>query len=287
MKKFSVVVHGLITVLLALLLGGYWFAMVLWGDAPWSSWYRSFDFLSMYIDLYALLLITVFALPGLVFCGLHTVARLRGNTPRPGIRWTSNVFVVMFLCAVLIVGARFQVWRGLPGASERPKPALPSDGQLDFPELPLAPESAFAWAVTDLAGNTLEVADLQGKTLFINIWATWCGWCILEFPNLENLYEAFKDNEDVVFLLVSDEDAETIQAWRKGDGAEYDLPFYRTEVEFPDRYAPSSYPSTFIVGPDGRTVFRHGGAVQWDGGETQAFLTALSTGAPYTAPEEE
>lgn len=282
MRKLSLVVHGLIAIAMAGTAALFWFLMTVNGDAPWNTWRRSFDIAGMYIDLYALLLITVFALPGATFCALHVFAGLRGRAPGAGIRWTSNVLAIMFLAWVVVVSVRFEVWEGFVVRGESAQPAVPSDEGLDYPDLPLPPEQAFTWPVTDLAGNTVDVADLKGKTVFINIWATWCGFCIHEFPNIENLYADYRDDENVVFLLVTKEDEETVQTWLDGPGAAYNLPFYRTEDSFPTRFSVRGYPSTFIVGPDGRVVFQHTGAAQWDGERSRRFLAALSRGEALT-----
>jgi len=55
--------------------------------------------------------------------------------------------------------------------------------------------------VTGIDGRVWTDADLKGKVAFMTVWATWCGPCIQELPQLQKLYAALKDRPDV--LLVS------------------------------------------------------------------------------------
>ncbi|MFT5480949.1 MAG: thiol-disulfide isomerase/thioredoxin [Bacteroidia bacterium] len=57
-----------------------------------------------------------------------------------------------------------------------------------------------------LNGNRLTSKDLIGKVVVINVWATWCGTCIKELPDLNKIYDKYSSNQDVVFLAFSDED---------------------------------------------------------------------------------
>src|SRR4051812_1290046 len=46
----------------------------------------------------------------------------------------------------------------------------------------------------DTKGKTIHLADLKGKVVFINFWATWCPPCIAEMPSINGLYEKLKNN---------------------------------------------------------------------------------------------
>jgi thiol-disulfide isomerase/thioredoxin len=82
----------------------------------------------------------------------------------------------------------------------------------------LSPLSSMSWeapknplpsfSLTDLAGKTWNLADLKGVATLVNVWATWCGPCREEHPELEKLYEKVKGRKDIAVLSVSvDEEA--------------------------------------------------------------------------------
>ncbi len=70
-----------------------------------------------------------------------------------------------------------------------------TQGRWERPEKDLPP-----FELTDLTGKKWNSRDLVGKTLFINVWATWCGACQAEFPHLQKLNEMLKGRNDIVLL---------------------------------------------------------------------------------------
>jgi peroxiredoxin len=62
------------------------------------------------------------------------------------------------------------------------------------------------FTLTDLEGKTWHLQDLRGKVVLVNFWATWCPPCRKEMPDLDALYNKFKDQGFVV-LAISDEEA--------------------------------------------------------------------------------
>lgn len=60
------------------------------------------------------------------------------------------------------------------------------------------------FTLTDQYGNTHTLSDYKGKTVFLNFWADWCGYCVKEMPDVEQLYQDMGQNaEDVVVLSVT------------------------------------------------------------------------------------
>lgn len=57
--------------------------------------------------------------------------------------------------------------------------------------------------LSDMQGKTWKLADLKGKTAFINLWATWCGPCVQELPYVQKLHEQMKDRKDVLVLTLN------------------------------------------------------------------------------------
>lgn len=122
------------------------------------------------------------------------------------------------------------------------------------------PHELLGTAVKDFAFESLDkqVVDrdaLAGKIVVIDFWATWCHWCFKGLPNLQTVYEDFKNNDKIVFLAVSTDAPEVTgeELAGKFEEAGLKLPIYRDL----DRYNTSVFmveglPTTIILGADGR-----------------------------------
>ncbi len=122
-------------------------------------------------------------------------------------------------------------------------------------------------AMSDLEGNRVDME--KDKLVFLNVWATWCGPCVMEMPGIQSLYEKYKENDKVRFYIVSDEDAETIVPFitRKG----YKLPFYIYADRYPGVLDGNAIPRSYII-YKGRILAQTIGAAHWDTPETQELI---------------
>ncbi len=66
--------------------------------------------------------------------------------------------------------------------------------------------------VIDMAGNQVRLSDLRGKAVFLNFWATWCVGCRAEMPDIEALYQEYKD-KDVAVIGIDLVESESIVSW--------------------------------------------------------------------------
>ena len=116
---------------------------------------------------------------------------------------------------------------------------------------------------SDLENNIFTIQDFKGKNLFINYWATWCNPCLAEMPYMAELYENYKDEEDIIFLYLSREKLEIIKNYKPKDESLQQLPIYKiiTDDEF---FATSGIPTTFIVNSDGEVIVKDLGSAFWN-----------------------
>jgi uncharacterized protein (TIGR03435 family) len=77
-----------------------------------------------------------------------------------------------------------------------------------------APEMELNQLLQSPPGMQPTLAALRGKAVVLEFWATWCGGCVAAIPHLNELADEFKD-KPVVFLSVSDENAEIVEAFLK------------------------------------------------------------------------
>lgn len=129
--------------------------------------------------------------------------------------------------------------------------------------------------VAALEGGKLRLADLKGKVVFLNLWATWCPPCMEEMPAMERLWQRYKDQGLVVIALSMD-----------SAGAKVVKPFieqakytYRValdpKMEIAELYGARSVPSTFIIDRSGTLRAIALGPRDWDGRASFAYFDAL------------
>jgi thiol-disulfide isomerase/thioredoxin len=107
-----------------------------------------------------------------------------------------------------------------------------------------------AFELADLAGKTWRVKSLEGKSVLINVWATWCGPCQAELPHLEKLYEKVKDRSDIQIMTLNiDQDLGLVAPFVKDKGFTFPvLPAFSFVLSLLDSVA---IPQNWILDPKG------------------------------------
>ncbi len=121
-----------------------------------------------------------------------------------------------------------------------------------------APDFSYA----DQYGNAQNLSDYQGKVIFLNFWATWCGYCVEEMGDIQELYEEYGRNEGDVVILgaaspvtlenpnTSEQSEEAVIQFLEENGYTYPV-IMDTDGQMFWNYGISSLPSTFMILPDG------------------------------------
>ena len=127
----------------------------------------------------------------------------------------------------------------------------------------------------DNNGKTINTVDLKGKVIFVNFWATWCPPCIAEMPSVNELYAQFKNNPNVVFMIVDvDND------YKKANGFmqqhQYSLPMFTLTSEVPADIMDGTIPTTLVFDKNGNLIYSHSGAADYSSGKFVSFLQTVS-----------
>ena len=116
------------------------------------------------------------------------------------------------------------------------------------------------FTLTDQFGESHTLSDYQGKIVFLNFWATWCGPCKSEMPDIQALYEAHGGNaEDLVVLGVAqpgvgrEGSREDIADFLSESGYTYPVVMDEDGSVFA-QYGIRAFPTTFMILSDG-TVY--------------------------------
>ena len=124
--------------------------------------------------------------------------------------------------------------------------------------------------IFDLNNNMLEANSLYGKKTIINYWATWCGPCIKEMPEIENAQK--KLSKIYNFVLVSDENMDKILDFTTS--REFDLNFFKSKKSN-EIVGVSSLPTSFVFDEKGKKIKTIIGVTKWDSEEIINQLKSL------------
>ncbi|KIO74805.1 thioredoxin [Pedobacter lusitanus] len=128
----------------------------------------------------------------------------------------------------------------------------------------------------DVKGNLVDLGELKGKVIFLNFWATWCPPCLAEMPSVNALYEKFKNDKEVVFILV-DADSQLPKAQKFMDKKGFQLPVYAVASEIPEVLFQGSLPTTVVFDRQGRISYNESGAANYGDSKFIEFINKLKT----------
>lgn len=125
-------------------------------------------------------------------------------------------------------------------------------------------------------GEVVSLDDLKGKVVFINFWATWCPPCIEEMPSIQTLYNKFRDNKDVAFVMV-DVDNNITGASKFMKKHKLDMPLYVPNSEIPSTFLDGAIPTTAILDKRGSIDVRMEGGRDYSSPAMMEALQSLIT----------
>ncbi|MCS7304365.1 MAG: TlpA family protein disulfide reductase [Thermoguttaceae bacterium] len=138
--------------------------------------------------------------------------------------------------------------------------------------LPVAQQIAKRWEAVirrlELLGKPIEIKGYtldgkefdwekfrQGKVVLIDFWATWCGWCIKEIPELKRLYEAYRDRGFEIVGISGDQNREELEKFLQNTPIPWTI-LYGKDGPSPtiEYYGISAWPTMLLVGKDGNVI---------------------------------
>lgn len=165
-------------------------------------------------------------------------------------------------------------YRPEPGDTLPPAPiAPPPDVDDHLPPMLEVGAAAPDFELTRLDGDTFSLQGHRDRIVLLNFWATWCEPCRDEMPDLQQLWEAYRDDGLLVIGISLDEGGRSVvEEFHQTFPVEYPLLLNGSAVAAEygaDRFVPT----TFVIGRDGRILERHIGAITRE--EFEAPLRAL------------
>ena len=198
------------------------------------------------------------------------------------------------LVLVLALGAVLVTWAAARYAREveqRTRPAAAAGARADpgagaekvtlrfFRE----PKPAPAFTMTDLDGREISPASLRGKVVIVNFWATWCGPCRAEVPDLVALQDKYRDTLQVIGISEDEGGVEVVKRVAAEHKINYPVVMMTPEIE--QRYPGiSALPTSFILDREARVVQKHVGMLT---ARTTEYEARHLAGLPVNATIEE
>jgi thiol-disulfide isomerase/thioredoxin len=155
--------------------------------------------------------------------------------------------------------------------------ALPAHAQFDKTTWP-ARQVTPLLNVQDLQGQRWSADQLKGRVVVLNFWATWCAPCKEELPSLQTLHEISGGNPLVIGVNVR-EPAARVKRYLQATGLDFPV-VLDPQGELAKQWGVTVYPTTILMGPDGKAQWRVKGDVDWSGPEAQRWLQSMLSPMP-------
>lgn len=168
--------------------------------------------------------------------------------------WTPLRIVTTFLALAMVVSL------GLSSCNSSEPPGTSSSAPTrPAASGPTLPPNVLNAELKTVNGNSIKLSDYSGKVLVVNLWATWCGPCRMEIPELVKLYKEFQPQGlEIVGLSTEDPDASaaTVRDFVRSFEMGYAVGWSPQDVSISLMRGNTAIPQSFLVARDGRILKR-------------------------------
>ncbi len=116
-------------------------------------------------------------------------------------------------------------------------------------------------SLQDENNQSIQLSSFKGKPIVINFWTSWCGYCKVEMPYFNEVYE--KEKENVTFLMLNvtaDDDQEEAKKYIASQNLSFPI-YYDMQGEVAYKYQITGYPVTVFINKDFQIYRVHQGAI--------------------------
>lgn len=134
----------------------------------------------------------------------------------------------------------------------------PSKEQQEEKKTVIAPD----FELESLDGTKIKLSETRDKNVMLNFWATWCGYCVLEMPDLQKLQEDYKD--DLLVLTVNvGESKEDVEKFMKDNNLDLTV-VLDEKMNVANTYGVRSYPTTVAINKKGEVISGYIGMLTYE-----------------------
>ena len=170
--------------------------------------------------------------------------------------------LIIFVKVLVIAGIMYNnksasAQPGIAGTAQTDESTAPGDTQAD--DSSEAPNFYF----TDYEGNRVMLASFEGKPLILNFWASWCGPCKSEMPDLEEAYKTYGDQIHFIMLNLTDGSIETVEkAKAYMESQDYTFPVYFDTQQYGAYFfSVNAIPVTYFIDAQGNVAGMYAGSM--------------------------
>lgn len=165
-----------------------------------------------------------------------------------------KLLLITALIAVLTVGCSNENIVEPPEEQAEQKTETPQDTNKTV----IAPD----FELESLDGSTVKLSELRDKNVILNFWATWCGYCVIEMPDLQKLKEAHTD--DLLVLTVNvGESKEVVQKFMEENNLDLEV-VLDEKMNVANTYGIRSYPTTIAINKKGEAISGYVGMLTYE-----------------------
>ena len=172
-----------------------------------------------------------------------------------------GIALVLVLIAVYTTG-------NFEGNTSVPQNTNNDSNQID---LNAGAEKAPDFTLKDLEGNTVSLSDYIGKNVYINFFATWCPPCRDEMPEIEKIYQKYKDEGIVVLAVDLGEDRDTVKSFIEENKYNFKV-LLDSDQNVAEQYNITSIPVSVFIDKKGNIAAKQVGAMTIDQMESAVKL---------------
>lgn len=123
-----------------------------------------------------------------------------------------------------------------------------------------------------IEGRKFKLADLKGKVVLIDFWATWCGPCVAEMPSLKKLYEKYKEKGLEILAISIDEDSSKVRAFAIENAFNFPVAHSPTLGK---QFKATPIPTSLFIDKHGNLRYRKTGFEEGEEREIEVVITEL------------
>lgn len=136
------------------------------------------------------------------------------------------------------------------------------------------PQKAEDFTLRTLEGKRVSLKDYRGKVIFLNFWATWCGFCRIEMPSIEKLWQEFKEEDFAILAIDVQEEGKLVSSFMKKMNLSFPV-LLDGKGKTAQSYGIRGLPTTFFLNPKGEIIGKAVGARDWASEESFRLIGEL------------